>query len=88
MLKEILGIFDLLTGLFLILLIFGHGGTLAIVFAFYLIIKGLIFIKDFTSLMDLGAALFIVLAFFGVESLFAWIFVVWLIEKGIVSLLQ
>lgn len=88
MIREVLGILDLFASLFLILLIFGVGGNIALYFVAYLVIKSLIFIREFSSWVDLMAALFIVLTFFGMESKFTWIFVVWLAEKGFVSLLQ
>ena len=85
---KLLGIFDLLSGIVLILLRFNLIKWGALVFAGYLIIKALFFIRDISSLVDLLAGIFIILAVLGVYNILTWIFVAWLLQKGVFTLLS
>lgn len=86
MVLKILGVFDLLAALSIILLRFGITKTMALALAIYLIIKGIIFIKSIPSMVDIAAGLLIILAFYGHFTFLAWIAAVWLTQKGVISL--
>jgi len=86
----LLGLLDLLIGLVFVFLRFGLDiKFFALALAVYVVIKSLIFIKDFSSIVDLigGIALF-VFAFFGFTNLLMWLFAVWFIQKGFFSLIR
>ena len=85
-LAKIFGVFDILSGIILILLKFGIGVHIGWYFAVYLLVKSLIFIKDVASIVDILAAIFLILALYNIYPYFTWIFVVWLLQKGVFSL--
>ena len=85
-LVKFFGVFDILSGIILILLKFGIGMHIGWYFAIYLIVKGLIFIKDISSIVDIVAGVFLILALYNIFPHITWIFVVWLIQKGFFSL--
>ena len=60
--------------------------SLAMVAAFFLFLKSIIFIEDFTSWIDLLAVFFLVLSVIGVNSIFAYFLIIWLLQKGLRSL--
>jgi len=90
MVVKILGIADLMAALSILLFRVapntGSIKTLLIVFAIYVIIKGLIFIKSITSIIDIAAGAFMVLAFYGYFNFLTWIAAIWLTQKGVISL--
>ena len=89
MILKLLGIFDILAGISLILLNVNLPLMKFVwIFAIYLIIKGIVFIKDIGSLIDLVAGIFIILAIYNILTSFSWIFVIWLIGKGFFSLMS
>jgi len=85
--KFVLGIFDLLAGIFIAGYMFFHI-KIAWIFGLYLVIKGIVFIKDVASVVDLIAGIVFFLVYFGVFSWSLVFVVVWLLQKGIFSLLQ
>jgi len=86
MVVKLLGIFDLLAALSIILLRFGVAKTMAIALAIYLIIKGAIYIKSVPSMVDIAAGIIMVLAFYGWFSILTWVAAIWLTQKGVISL--
>ena len=89
MIVKALGIIDIFAGITLLLFSIHHPIIkLAWVFAIYLILKGIVFIKDIGSLIDLVAGIFMILAIYNLLISFSWIFVVWLIGKGFFSLMS
>ena len=83
---KVLGILDIISAVVMILLNYYSFGF-AWIFALYLGIKSLIFIKSIVSIIDLVAVLFFVLAMFGIHNIITLIFAVWILQKGFFSLL-
>lgn len=84
---KLLGFLDVLAAINLILIKFSFD-SLAILFSIYLIIKGLVYIKDLISIVDIICGVVILMAFYGYYNIFTWLVVLWLLQKGIVSLLS
>ncbi len=82
----ILGILDILTGLFFASLYFWNL-TFIWIFIIYLIIKNLVFFS-IAGIVDIIAAFFMILALYGYFYWFSWIFVIWLLQKGVFSLFK
>lgn len=85
----LLGIADIIAGSLLIRGIYNIPVPqfIVIVFASYLIIKGLLFIADIGSLMDLGAGILLILTlFFNFPILILIIFAALIAIKGVMSL--
>ncbi len=87
MIIKILGLLDIISSVFLGLSYFGYFKEVALIFAFYLLIKSIIFIKGFASIVDLITAIVFFLVISGVSGAWVWIFVLWLLQKGVISLL-
>ena len=88
MVLKLFGLLDLVAATSLFFLISGIGEVFAITFAFYLLIKGLFFLPDFSSFLDLFSGFYIALFILGISfSFFSWFFIIWLAQKGIFSLL-
>lgn len=85
MLLRIFGLLDILAGLSLIYLSWGHS-FLVTFFIVYLILKGLLFFGGFVSIIDIIAGIFMAVASATSFSLLGWFFVIWLIQKGLISL--
>ena len=90
MLVKILGVVDIITSLMLLLSKFVPGNIIMI-FAVYLIIKGLlfnIFGPNMISMIDLAIGVFLVIGIYtGLSvSFFRVLFFVFLVQKGIFSL--
>lgn len=81
----ILGLMDILTGISLGLSYFGYFKEIGLIFALYLLIKSIIFIKGFASWVDLLTVIVFLLVIYGGYGLWVWIFVLWLLQKGIFS---
>lgn len=84
---KLFGLLDVLTGLTLTLLYFGLFKAVGVVFAIYLLFKGLVFLKSLVSILDIISGCLILLAVFGHWFVIDWVVVVWLIQKGIFSFL-
>lgn len=86
LLFKIFGFFDLVTILMMILL--QYGGVpwrLAMIFAAYLIIKGIIFKGDFASMIDIVIGVYII-----IMPVFSWkfltiVFAIYLGQKAVIS---
>lgn len=88
MIIYLFGIMDFLSGILLILASFNfHIWNFSWIFAAYLIIKGLIFIKSFTSLIDIVCGILIVLAVYDIVNFLTWIAAFWLFQKSFFSFL-
>lgn len=85
---KLLGIFDIISGLLILVLKFGFFQDISLIFALYLAIKAIIFIRDFASVIDLVTALFFFLAAFGFYFSFTWIFSIWLFQKGLFTFIS
>ena len=79
---------DLLSAMALILAGYGVTGYFIWFFAFYLLAKGVLFIKNLSSIVDIFSSLVIITAVYGWFSIVHWLIVLWLIQKGIFSLLS
>ena len=87
MIIKLFGIMDLLSALLLIFLKYDIGKSIAYIFIFYLIIKGLLFFGDFNSILDIVAGIFMFLAVQGVFIFITWILILHLLQKAFFSLL-
>ncbi len=85
MLVWIFNILDLIIAMNLIALQFGYLKGLAVFSIIYLVIKGIIFIKDPFSIIDIFIAAYIILLLIGITTFFTWIFVLYLLYKTIIS---
>ena len=85
---KILGMMDIFSGLLILILKFGFFQDIGLIFALYLAVKSMIFIKDFASVIDLVTALFFFLAAVGFYFSFTWIFSIWLLQKGIFTFIS
>ncbi|MFH1915872.1 MAG: hypothetical protein ABIJ21_01285 [Nanoarchaeota archaeon] len=86
---KVLGVFDIVAGVLILLGTFFHflPQKAAIVFAIYLIIKGLLFLQNFTSKLDviIGAYIFLLLVY--PITLLSVVFSAHLIIKGSLSVI-
>lgn len=82
----ILGLVDLLAAASFLFLKYGFLENWAVFFMFFLIVKGLVFIKSFVSVFDVVCGVFLIMAYFGIYNVMTWICFVWLLQKGIFSL--
>jgi len=81
-----MSLFDLLSGIFLLLLHFDFiPWRAAFGFAMYLIIKGYLFKADFLSMVDLLMGVYMILAMFGIKTFFVYIFFAYVIYKFLIS---
>ena len=90
MIVWLLGALDLLAGLNLLVMSFGfYFETVLMLISAYLIIKGLLFLKDFASFIDLLAGGMMLLGLFTVAlpKVLLLIFAVLLFQKGATSFL-
>ena len=88
MIIKLFGILDIIAAILLIVLKYHVGETLALFFAVYLILKGLVFFGGINTFFDLTAGVLLILAAQGIYSLFYWIVILWLFQKGIISLVS
>lgn len=86
MVVKLLGFLDLLAAVFLVLAQWDIGLSIAGFFAFYIILKSLLFLGDWASLIDLLAGIYMLLVIYDVHSAFSLIFVLWLLQKSFFSL--
>jgi hypothetical protein len=82
----LLGLLDLLTAVFFILIQWDIGLGIASFLAGYVIVKSIIFLGDWTSWIDLLSGVYMFLVIYDVHSAFTLIFVVWLLQKSFFSL--
>jgi len=82
----ILGLLDILAACSFLFLKFGFMESFAVFFMFFLIIKGVLFIKNIVSILDIVCGVFLILAYFDVFNIVSWICFVWLLQKGVFSL--
>ena len=68
---KLFGLLDILTAISLVLLYFGFFKTIGVVFAIYLLLKGLLFLKSVVSILDIISGIFILLAVKHYLSLFS-----------------
>ena len=86
MIGIIMSLFDLLSGIFLLLLYFGLiQWRAAFGFAIYMLVKGYLFKDDFLSMIDLLMGVYIILAMFGIKTFFAYIFFAYVVYKSLIS---
>ena len=82
----ILNILDLAVATILIGVHFGFFIAAIVPTIMYLIIKGLILIKDPFSIIDIMIAIYLIILAFGIKTFLTWIFVIYLLYKTIISL--
>ncbi|MBI4155039.1 hypothetical protein HY498_03065 [Candidatus Woesearchaeota archaeon] len=85
MILQLFGVMDILSGIVLGLNYFGYFKEIGLIFALYLLIKSIIFIKGFASWVDLLTFIVFLLVIYGSYGMWVWIFVLWLLQKGIFS---
>lgn len=87
MVLKLLGLMDILSITALLLFKYGLISQKFLIIAMiYLIIKAVIFFKDFASLIDFGVAIVFALALFGIYNVLTWIAVLWILQKAVLSL--
>ena len=84
---QIFGVIDLLAALSFLLLKF-NVKFIPIIFAVYLIVKGLIFFTSIVSWVDVVCGILMLIAFYFGFSNFMWIAVLWIAQKGFFSLVS
>lgn len=84
------GVADLIAAAAMILLHFDLiSGRLGLMFAIYLMGKGIAFRTDFASIVDFIVGLYIVgMIVFGLHSVMMWIFSAWLLQKAFLSIIS
>ena len=82
----ILGVLDIIAALSLFLLKFSLAPWFAAIFAIYLLIKAVIFFRDFASIIDIFVVIIFVNALLGSFNILSWLAIIWLLQKGILSL--
>ena len=88
MLAFLLGLFDVLTGIFMLLLHYDATGWRAVFgFAMYMILKGIAFRFEFLSIIDLLMGIYIILMFFGVKTFLVYVFFAYIMYKAVISLI-
>ena len=85
--NKLFGLLDFVTGLTLIFMYFNLLKVVGSILAIYLIIKGLLFIKNIVSMIDIICGIFILFASLGYFYYLDWVVVVWMIQKGVFSVL-
>jgi len=86
MIAKLMGLLDLLSGVYLLLLHFGFvSWRAAFGFAFYMIAKGYLFKADFLSLIDLLMGVYMILAMFGIKTFLAYVFFAYIVYKFFIS---
>lgn len=83
---KLLGFLDLVAAVFFILVQWDIGLGIASFFAFYIIIKSLLFFGDWASFIDLFSGAYMLLVIYDIHSAFSLIFIIWLLQKSIFSL--
>jgi len=86
-LMKLFGLIDIMAALLFVLLKYSIGESVVWYVIAFLVIKSLMFIKNFVSYFDLASSVFLVLAVFNVYTAFTWIAMLWLLQKGFFSML-
>ncbi len=87
MVVKLLGIADLLSALVVVLLHYQIiGWKTGLLFATYLVIKGIIFRKDITSLIDILSGAYMIVLSFGFSTFITWVIAIYLFQKACFSL--
>ena len=87
MILKLLGLIDLLAAVIAIFVHIGYlPGNFLYFFIFYLIIKGMIFIKSFSSIGDLLCGIYLLALAFGFKSFLVYIVVIFLFQKSVFSM--
>ena len=81
MIVILLGILDLIVAISLFGLQFGWFSVLAIPSIIYLLVKGIVFIKDPFSIIDIIIAVYIILLLIGIKTFITYIFILYLLYK-------
>jgi len=86
MIVKILGLMDLLTAIVAVFVTIGFlPAALLKFFIFYLLIKGIIFIKSISSIGDLFCAAYLIAMLFGFKSFIVYIVALFLFQKAVFS---
>ena len=81
----ILNVLDLIVAIVMVGAHFGILTSFLIPAIIYLVVKGLVFIKDPFSIIDLILAVYLIVLGFGIQTFLTWIFVLYLLYKTIIS---
>ncbi|MCK4669874.1 MAG: hypothetical protein KAT43_01630 [Nanoarchaeota archaeon] len=84
---QVLGVLDILAGIWLVLLNYDLGGTsIGGLLAGYLFIKGIFFRDNVMSYVDIVCGIFIILLMFGMHTKLIYLIpAIYLVQKGIMS---
>lgn len=90
MIIKLFGLFDLLSGVLLLLAHFSEGfntiSRMSIGFIMYLFIKAYMFKGDFASFIDFLTGIYFVMILFGIKTFLTYIFALYLFQKAYFSL--
>ena len=87
MIVKLLGLIDLLAAVIAIFVHIGYlPGNFLYFFIFYLLIKGVIFIKSFSSIGDLVCAAYFIAMIFGFKSFLVYLVAIFLFQKAVFSI--
>jgi len=87
MLLKILGIFDILAAIWIILLHHGIGSLrIGFILGLYLILKGYVFRDDWASYLDILTGVYLIFSLFATHWLLSYVFALYLGQKALFSL--
>lgn len=88
MIIYLFGLLDILAGISLLLLKF-NVDFYGLIFASYLVVKGIIFLRYLVSIADIIAGLtFFYAIYTGHFNIVSYIVIIWLIQKGVFSFMK
>ncbi len=86
MIIRLLGILDVLAGIWMLLAHFDIvGWTTSAIFVIYLMLKILIF-RDVISFFDLLSGLYFIIILLGAHWTLSYLFIIYLLQKGVISM--
>ena len=87
-LLKLFGLIDIVAALLFVLLKYSIGESIVWYVIAFLVVKSLMFLRNFVSYLDLVSSVFLVLAVFNVYTAFTWVAMLWLLQKGFFSILS
>ena len=85
MIVKLFGILDLVSAIVLFGLQFNFLESLAIPMIIYLLVKGVMFIKDPLSIIEIVIALYAIVLLIGIKTHLTYLFIVYLLYKSFIS---
>lgn len=85
MIVKLFGILDFISAITLLGLQFNALDVLAIPMIVYLLVKGIIFIKDPLSIIEIIIAIYTIILLTGIKTHLTYLFIVYLLYKAVIS---